>query len=144
MDIVSACLIGEKCRYDGGSCTDEKLKKLFCEGKLKAVCPEVMAGLPTPRAPLEIVGGDGNDVIEGKARVLSKDGKDVTEQFIKGAEMALKVAKVCNVEKAYFQSRSPSCGCGKIYDGSFSGRFRKGDGVTASLLKKNGIKIIEV
>lgn len=144
MDIVSACLIGEKCRYDGGACTDEELKKLFEQGKLKAVCPEVMAGLPTPRSPLEIVGGDGNDVLNGKARVISKDGKDVTEQFIKGAHMALKEAKLCGAKKAHLQSRSPSCGCGKIYDGNFSGVFKTGDGVTAALLKDNGIKIIEV
>lgn len=144
MDIVSACLIGEKCRYDGGACTNEELKKLLKQGKLKAVCPEVMAGLKTPRSPLEIVGGDGKDVLEGKAKVMSKDGKDVTEQFIRGAEMALKEAKLCGAKKAYLQSRSPSCGCGKIYDGSFRGVFKTGDGVAAALLKKNGIKIIEV
>jgi len=144
MDIVSACLIGQKCRYDGGACTIEKLKKLFDEGKLRAVCPEVMAGLKTPRSPMEIVGGDGADVLEGKARVITKDGIDITQQFIDGAYLALKAAEQCGAAKVYLQSRSPSCGCGRIYDGSFSGKFKEGDGVTAALLKKNGIKIIEV
>ena len=144
MDIVSACVIGQKCRYDGGACTNEKLKKLHEQGKLKALCPEVMAGLETPRTPMEIVGGDGSDVLAGEARVVSKDGRDVTEQFVKGAQLALAAAEQCGAQKAYLQSRSPSCGCAKVYDGSFSGSFKKGDGVTTALLKKNGIKIIEV
>ena len=92
-DIVSACLVGKKCRYDGGSCTEESLKKRYDAGGLLAVCPECLAGLPAPRSPYEIVGGDGNDVLCGKARVVSKDAADVTYEFVEGAKIALEAAK---------------------------------------------------
>lgn len=144
MDIVRACLVGEKCRYDGGCCTDKELKKMYDEGKLCSVCPECMAGLPTPRSPMEIKGGDGFDVLDGKAKVISKDGDDCTEQFIKGARVTLKKAKEHGCEKAYLKAGSPSCGCSHIYDGSFTGKMKEGCGVTSAALKKNGIKIIEV
>ncbi len=144
MDIVSACLIGEKCRYDGSNCSDEKLKKMYEKGKLGAVCPECDAGLGTPRSPMEIAGGDGADVLEGRARVVSKDGGDLTQEFIEGAKAALEAAKKHGAKRAYLKTCSPSCGCGRVYDGSFSGTLRKGDGVTAAMLKKNGIMVIEV
>ena len=144
MDIVSACLIGKECRYDGSSCTDEKLKEMYENGKLAAVCPECDAGLRTPRNPMEIVGGDGEDVLAGRARVVTKDGRCLTKEFIEGADAALEAAKKHGAERAYLKSCSPSCGCGRVYDGSFSGTLRKGDGVTAAMLKKNGIMIIEV
>ena len=144
MDIVSACLIGEECRYNGSSCTDEKLKKMYENGKLTAVCPECDAGLRTPRNPMEIVGGEGEDVLAGRARVVSKDGRDFTHEFIEGAKTAMDEAKEHGAERAYLKSCSPSCGCGRVYDGSFSGTLRKGDGVTAAMLNKNGIMVIEV
>ena len=144
MDIVSACLIGEKCRYDGSACTDPELKKLFDAGKLIALCPECDAGLETPRCPMEIDGGCGADVLAGRARVISHDGDDFTEQFIDGAKKTLAAAKKHGAERVYLKSGSPSCGCGKIHDGSFSGALRQGDGVTAALLRKNGILVIEV
>ena len=144
MDIVSACLIGEKCRYDGSSCTDKRLKEMYEKGKLAAVCPERDAGLGTPRSPMEIEGGDGADVIEGRARVVSKEGRDFTQEFIEGAKAALEAAKKHGAKRAYLKSCSPSCGCGRVYDGSFSGKLCKGDGVTAAMLKKNGIMVIEV
>lgn len=144
MDIVSACLVGEKCRYDASACTDKELKHLYEQGRLFAVCPECAAGLGAPRKPMEILGGDGNDVLNGAARVCSKDGADFTEEFIAGAKKALDAAKEHKAKHAYLKSNSPSCGCGNIYDGSFSGIKKKGDGVTAALLKKNGIIVVEV
>ncbi len=144
MDIVSACLVGEKCRYDATECINKDLKHLYEQGRLFAVCPECAAGLDTPRNPMEIIGGDGSDVLDGTARVCSKDGADFTEVFIAGANMVLGAAKTHKAKHAYLKSNSPSCGCGSIYDGSFSGIKRQGDGVTAALLKKNGIIVVEV
>lgn len=106
------------------------------------VCPEVFGGLTTPRTPNEIVGGDGDDVIDGEAKVITKDGEDVTEEFIKGARRALEIARIFNIKKAILKQRSPSCGNGKIYDGTFSGNLIEGDGVTAALFKRNGIEVI--
>ncbi len=144
MDIVSACLVGIKCRYDGEAREDAAIKKMYEQGLVKAVCPELLAKLPSPRCPSEIVGGDGEDVLAGRARVMAQDGGDRTPEFLKGAEKTLGIAKKCGAQRAYLKSKSPSCGCGRIYDGSFSGALRGGDGVTASLLKKHGIEVTEV
>lgn len=141
MIIVSACLCGEYCRYDGGTKTDEELVRLVGEGKAVPVCPEQLGGLPTPRLPSEIAGGDGSSVLEGKAKVLARDGSDVTDAFIKGADAALRIAEKYGAKKAILKAGSPSCGKGRIYDGSFSGRLKKGDGVTAALLEKNGVEV---
>jgi uncharacterized protein YbbK (DUF523 family) len=105
------------------------------------VCPEVQGGLSVPRVPAEIQGGTGEDVLEGKAKVVNMNGQDVTEQFLKGANQALQIAQSVGAKEALLTERSPSCGCGLIFDGSFKGRFIAGDGVTAALLKKNGIKV---
>jgi uncharacterized protein YbbK (DUF523 family) len=99
-------------------------------------------GLATPRAPQEIQHGAGKDVLNNKCRVMNKNGEDVTKEFIRGAEETLKIAKQIKVKEFIGKFGSPSCGCGQIYDGSFSGRLVSGDGVTAALLKKNGIRII--
>lgn len=144
MDIASACLLGHKCRYDGEASEDAGIKKMYEQGLLKPVCPELLAKLPAPRCPSEIVGGEGEDVLAGRARVMAQDGTDITQEFIKGAEKTLKIAQQCGAERAYLKSKSPSCGCGQIYDGTFSGHLRKGDGVTSVLLKKHGIEVIEV
>ncbi|MGI5848914.1 MAG: DUF523 domain-containing protein [Christensenellales bacterium] len=144
MDIASACLIGEKCRYDGEARENTEMKKLYFSGKIKPVCPECLGGLPIPRCPSEIVGGDGKDVLGGKAKVYSMDGADLTDAFLKGAAQTLAAAKDCGAKRAYMKSKSPSCGCGMIYDGTFSCRLRQGDGVTSALLKKNGIEVIEI
>jgi uncharacterized protein YbbK (DUF523 family) len=96
------------------------------------VCPEQLGGLPTPREPAEIR--------EGK--VITKSGKDVTENFKRGAEEVLKIAKLFGISEAIFKQGSPSCGCGRVYDGTFSGKIIEGDGITATLLKKRGIKVI--
>ena len=104
-------------------------------------CPEIAGGLPTPRAGAEIVGGEGIDVIRGKARLINENGKDVTNQFIKGAKNTLKVAKMHHATMAILKQGSPSCGSRFIYDGSFSGKTIPGKGVTAALLEQNGIKV---
>jgi uncharacterized protein YbbK (DUF523 family) len=139
--IVSACLCGVNCRYDGASNYSEKIAKLVKEGKAVPVCPEQMGGLTTPRDPVEIKGGTAGEVLDGTARVMSKGGKDATAEFLKGAEETLKIAEMVGAEYAVLKARSPSCGCGQIYDGTFSGRKLPGNGVTAELLLRHGIKV---
>lgn len=141
--IVSSCLIGLKTRYDGGHNLGEEILQLVREGKAIPFCPEQAGGLTTPRPPAEIRGGDGFDVLEGKARVVAKDGKDVTEAFLTGAKEALRFMKSIGAEGAILKSKSPSCGCKAIYDGSFTGKLREGVGVTAAILIENGMKVIE-
>lgn len=132
--IVSACLLGVECRYDGGSnkLPDEKLSEFKEKYELIPVCPECYGGLTTPRVPSERVGD----------RVLSKIGTDVTAEFSRGAEAALYLAKLFGADIAILKENSPSCGSGTIYDGSFSGTLIPGDGVTAELLKKNGVTVL--
>ncbi|MYG00326.1 DUF523 domain-containing protein [Candidatus Poribacteria bacterium] len=142
--LVSACLLGVNCRYDAGNSRNENALKQQETDELIPVCPEEAGGLPTPRPAVEIVGGDGNDVLDGKAKVMTADGQDKTEQFLKGAQHALELAQSQGATSVIFKSRSPSCGCGKIYDGSFSGTLITGDGVTAALLKRHGIKVISM
>jgi len=132
MKIVSACLVGIKCRWDGKAKPCQKVIDLVKQGKAIFVCPEQLGGLTTPRIPAE----------QKNNKVFTKEGKDVTVQFKKGAEEALKIAKLENCNEAILKSKSPSCGSGKIYDGTFSGKLIDGDGVFAKLLKKNGIKVI--
>ena len=138
--IVSACLLGYKCRYDARSCSEI----LDTEGEAIPVCPECSGGLSIPRSPCEIAGGDGESVLVGEAKVLTKDGEDVTRQFVIGANITLRTALENGVTTAYLKSKSPSCGLGRIYDGGFKGKLKDGDGVTAALLKRNGINIIAV
>jgi uncharacterized protein YbbK (DUF523 family) len=139
MLLVSACLAGYRCRYDGKANANEEIIELVRRGEAIPFCPEQMGGLPTPRSPSEIV-GEG-DFLCGKARVLSKDGRDCSEQFLLGAQKCLEICRLYGIEEAILKARSPSCGCGEIYDGSFSGRLKAGDGVTAALLKRSGIRV---
>jgi uncharacterized protein YbbK (DUF523 family) len=129
MIVVSACLAGLKCRYDGMEYSCVEVKKLVALGKAIPVCPELLGGLPVPRAPAEIC----ND------RVMTADGNDVTVQFHEGAAIALKIALAVGCRSAILKARSPSCGSGRIYDGSFSGRVFQGDGIFAKMLKDAGI-----
>lgn len=131
--LVSACLIGENCKYNGGNNQDLKLlNALLAEGMdVVVICPEVAGGLPIPRTPAERQGD----------RVVDKNGVDVTEQFQQGAQAALKLAKQHGCKAAVLKSHSPSCGGGKIYDGTFTGTLVDGYGVTAQLLRKNGIPV---
>lgn len=139
--IVSSCLAGIPCRYDATAKTDDEIAALVASGRAIPVCPECMAGLTIPRTPAENVGGDGNAVLRHGAVVMTSDGMDVTVAFLRGAELALEVAKKHGAKKAILKAYSPSCGCGCIYDGSFSGKRCKGDGITAAVFKQNGISV---
>ncbi|MEA2452674.1 MAG: hypothetical protein QOG04_1384 [Actinomycetota bacterium] len=140
--LVSACLAGCACRYDGEANETSEVARLVAEGRAVQVCPEEDGGLPTPRPPAEIVGGDGHDVIAGRARVMTKDGVDVTHVYLAGAQRALEAAQAAGVTRAILKARSPSCGKGVIYDGTFSRSRIEGDGVTTALLTQNGIEVV--
>ena len=133
--IVSACLAGVKCKYNGESNKNDTVCRLVKEGRAIALCPEVLGGLPIPRVPCEII-YSGN-----KRKVLNRDGQDVTENFVTGAKKTLEIAKLVDAKVAILKSKSPSCGFGKIYDGTFSGRLIDGNGVTSQLLVDNGIQV---
>lgn len=130
--LVSKCLLGYNCRYKGDNCVNAKVVELAKENEVFAICPEVEGGLPTPRDPSERVAD----------KVFSKAGKDVTQEYEKGAEIALKMAQENNVDLVIFKANSPSCGCGIIYDGTFSGNKIPGNGVATELLLKNGFRVI--
>ena len=132
MKLVSACLAGVNCRYNGSSDKKDKIIKMIKSGKAVPICPEQLGGLSTPREPAE----------RRKNKVVTKSNKDVTREFIRGAHECLKLAKLINCQEAILKARSPSCGCGQIYDGNFSGKLIKGDGILAEILKKNKIKVI--
>lgn len=141
MILVSACLCGVNCKYDGGNNYNEKVYKLLCEGKAIPVCPEQLGGQNTPRGAHEIINGTGADVLDNKARVKGPDGDDATAEFLKGAAETLKIAKAMGITEAVLKARSPSCGCGRIYDGTFTGAKKDGNGVTAELLIRSGISV---
>ena len=134
MMMVSACLAGFPCRYDGKAKPCAQVIELVRAGKAIPVCPEQIGGLPTPRPPCEISSG----------RVVDKTGADRTESFLRGAEAVLNLAKAYGATQALLQNRSPSCGSGWIYDGTFSKTLVQGDGITARLLAENGIQVIGI
>jgi len=143
MKLISACLLGIRCTWDGkDNYKSNKAIELLNSETLIPICPEQLGGLKTPRIPQEIQGGTGEDVLDRKCKVLNRNGEDVTAEFITGAEETLKIAKLFQVEEFIGKSKSPSCGCGQIYDGTFSQTLIDGDGVTTALLKKNGIKVL--
>ncbi|MGJ7921667.1 DUF523 domain-containing protein [Neobacillus sp. LXY-4] len=142
MILVSSCIAGLEVRYNGSHCLVEKIQKLVNENKAITICPEMLGGLSTPREPAEIIGGDGNDVLDGKAKVMNRVGADVTEQFIKGAYAVLEKAKEVSATIVVLKENSPSCGSSMIYNGEFIGKKIAGIGVTAALLKRNGIRVI--
>jgi len=139
--LVSACLLGICTAHDGGSRPHPALQALAAQGRVVSVCPEVAGGLPVPRPPAEIQGGDGADVLDGRARVVTAKGQDVTTQYLAGARAALVTARRFGLRRAVLKSHSPSCGVEQIYDGTFWHRLRPGDGVTAALLKREGIAV---
>ena len=130
--LISACLLGVGCRYDGESRTSVPVAALSEKYELIPFCPEIYGGLPTPRTPSERVG----------ERVLMKDGTDVTENFLRGAEAASELCSTLGCRLALLKERSPSCGTGVIYDGSFTGGLTEGDGVTAEHLRAAGVRVI--
>ena len=129
--LISGCLLGLKCRYDAKEKKLPEIEKLIESYNLIPICPEQLGGLPTPRIPAERV----------KDRIITQVGVDVTKEYQIGAEEALKIAKLYNCKKAILKEKSPSCGCGKSYDGTFSRNLIVGNGVTADLLLKNGIEV---
>ncbi|MBE6633091.1 MAG: DUF523 domain-containing protein [Ruminococcaceae bacterium] len=131
--LVSACLLGEPCRYDGQSKPCEAVLKLQRDHTLIPVCPEVMGGLSTPRPPAEL---------QSDRRVVNRLGRDVTANYRAGAEDALRIAQAEGCSLAILKEKSPSCGKGKIYDGSFTGTLCQGNGVCAALLLANGIRVL--
>jgi uncharacterized protein YbbK (DUF523 family) len=130
--LVSACLLGIKVRFDGKSKANEELIEKLNNYEFIPVCPEVWGGLTTPRVPSEII----ND------KVINKDGIDVTDNYMRGAIETLELARKFNIKKAILKSKSPSCGKGKIYDGSFTGILVDGNGITTRLLIENGIEVL--
>ena len=132
--IVSACLLGLETRYKGDGCLCERLRELAGKHTLVPVCPEQLGGLPTPRPPCEILNG----------RVVDRSGADKTESYRQGAQAVLALARTYGATQALLQNRSPSCGIGWIYDGTFSKTLVPGDGFTARLLAENGIQVIGI
>lgn len=142
--LISACLLGQKVRYDGTGKLQRhpQLDLLRQEKRLVAVCPEVLGGLSTPRPPAEVEPGKtADDVLSGKAKVLTNTGIDVTAEFIAGAHKALEFALKNDISVAVLKARSPSCGSSRVYDGTFSGNVIDGMGVTTAVLKQNGIQV---
>ena len=141
--VVSACLAGLATTHNGKAKPHPKVLELLRQGRAVLVCPEQLGGLPTPRAEAEIEpGGSGTKVLSGEARVLDSNGKDVTAQYLRGAREALRAARLSGAGAAILKARSPSCGSGLIYDGEFSGRLVEGEGVTAALLRKEGLTVL--
>ena len=132
--MVSACLAGVNCKYNGGNNRNKKVEMLFDGNEIIPICPEVMGGLPTPRVPSEIVHGIATN----------KDGINVDREFRTGAETALKIAEREQPDLIVLQSRSPSCGVKQRYDGTFTGTLIDGSGVTAELLIRNGFRVVDV
>ncbi len=141
--LVSACLLGNKVRYDANDVPTESnlLDRWNSEGRLIAFCPEVAGGLSVPRLPAEIQNDDGGAVLDGTAKVFDNQGNDVSENFINGAKKALETAQSNNAGIAILKEKSPSCGSSFIYDGTFSSVRKIGQGVTTALLERNGIKV---
>lgn len=136
MILVSACLCGINCKYNGGNNYNQKVFELVKEGKAIPICPEQLGGLQTPRNRAEI------KIIDGKKHVIDDKNNNLTENFEKGAKEVIELAKKLNIKKAILQARSPSCGTEKIYSGNFDGKLVHGDGILAELCIKNGIEVI--
>ncbi len=130
--LVSACLLGTNCKYDGKNNINEKVIEYLKDKEVIPVCPEILGGLSTPRQPAEVFNN----------KVITKDGKDVTKKYIKGAEETLYIAKLLNIKKAILKSNSPSCGNYKIYDGTFRHNLIDKAGITSELLMNNNIEIL--
>ena len=130
--MVSACLLGENCKYNGGNNRHTELIQALSGHTVIPVCPEVLGGLPTPRTPAEIQG----------ERVVTRDGRDVTKEYQKGAEEAARLYQLLRCDCAILKARSTSCGCGQVYDGAFSGTLTPGDGIAAQALKRINARVI--
>lgn len=145
MVLISACLLGQRVRYDGGhkKLLHRLIDELQAAGRLVPICPEMLGGLPTPRPAAEIRGeGDGASVLDDLAIITSQDGRDMTSEFLSGADAALQIAKSRNCRYAIMAEKSPSCGSRQVYSGNFDGVLQPGQGVTAALLARHGITVI--
>ena len=141
-NLFSACLLGVNCRYDGKNSLREEILGIFKKEGGLVVCPEQLGGLPTPREPAQFYDGTGEDVLSGHGRVKRiGSGEDVTVNFVKGAEETLRLALLSGVKRAFLKEKSPSCGVTKVY---LNGKLVDGMGVTAAILKKNGIEIVGI
>ena len=138
--LVSACLAGENCRYDGGNCYNKKIMDFLENREYISVCPEELGGLKTPRTPAEII---KKKDLKTERRVINKEGVDVTDLFEEGAGKTLEIIRSNAIKTAILQDRSPSCGSRFIYSGDFSGKLVKGTGVTAALLISNGVTVFD-
>ena len=138
MYLISACLCGVNCKYDGANNYNEKCNELFISGKAILICPEQLGGLTTPR----VLQAKAKDILEGNGKIVTKEGMDVTKQFIKGAKEVVEIAKKLSISTAILKERSPSCGVNFVYDGSFNGNKVKGKGITAEMLNEIGIKTL--
>lgn len=141
MIVISGCLCGIKCKYNGEDNGNKNIIEMARKYGFIPICPEQLGGLSTPREPSEIVVGNAKDVLRGNGKILNIKGQDVTEQFVKGAMESLKIANMFGAKVAILKSKSPSCGYGEVYDGSFKGVLKEGNGVTAELFLQNGIEI---
>ena len=142
MILISACLVGINSMYNGSNDARQPFIERMARGELLPVCPEQLGGLPTPRPPFEIVGGTGEDVLDGDARIYTKDGDDVTQAFLRGADETLNLARLVKADLIILRQNSPACGYGCIYDGSFTGTIRQGNGVTTALLLREKFRIL--
>lgn len=141
---ASACLAGIPCRYDGSSRPSKEILEEAKKGRIHLACPECLGGLKNPRPPAEIQGGDGFDVLDGKARVRDSEDRDLTDALVQGANRFLETVQKNGSKRVYLKSKSPSCALHHIYDGTFTGTMRTGCGVTAALLQRAGIEVIEI
>jgi uncharacterized protein YbbK (DUF523 family) len=141
--VISACLLGVACNHEGRGSPRAIVDELARHYRLVPVCPEVLGGLPTPRAAAELIGGDGADVLAGTghARVVTIEGEDVTAAYRRGAEAAVIIARTVGAKRAVLKARSPSCGSSAVYDGTFSRRLVPGTGVTAAALTAAGLEV---
>lgn len=142
MIVVSSCLAGMKVRYNGTHCLHEVIQRLVEEKKAVTICPELMGGFSTPREPAEIQGGDGDDVLDGRALVIEKSGRDVSDMYIQGAQAALERIRELGASLVVLKEYSPSCGSAMIYNGQFENKRIAGSGVTSALLKREGIEVV--
>ena len=139
--LVSACLMGTPCRYDGTANEVPGLMEMLKNYQAVSFCPETLAGLAVPLPPAEIRGGDGVQVLAGTAQVRNQMGQDLTAEFLKGARLALELARLHKPVMVLAKAKSPSCGVGRIYDGNFHGKLIRGDGVTVALLRQAGFAV---
>ena len=145
MVLVSGCLLGHNCKYNGGNNLTPSLVEQLRTVSHQVICPECMGGLCIPHLPSEIeVGFSGEDVLCGRGKVFAQDGSDVTQAFLNGAYAVLDIAKKTNPSCIYLKQSSPSCGCGLIYDGTFTHQKKPGNGVTTALLLKHHFPVTAV